>query len=105
MDDAEYERLADAVMQRIEAGLDAAEGDFEHELAAGGLIEIECPDGSKIVVNKQAAAREIWVAARSGGFHYRWDGAQWRDTRSGEELFAALERLLAEQGAGPVRFP
>lgn len=103
MDEGEYGRLADAVMQRIEEGLDAAEGDFDYELAAGGVLEIACGDGSKIVVNRQAAAREIWVAARSGGFHYRWDGAHWRDTRSGEELFAALERLLAEQGAGRVR--
>jgi len=105
MDDGDYGRLADEVMQRIEAGLDAAEGDLDYELAAGGVLEIGCADGSKIVVNRQAAAREIWVAARSGGFHYRWDGSQWRDTRSGEELFAALERLLAEQGAGQVSFP
>lgn len=103
MDEGEYGRLADTVMQRIEEGLDAAGGDLDYELAAGGVLEIACADGSKIVVNRQAAAREIWVAARSGGFHYRWDGAHWRDTRSGEELFAALERLLAEQGAGRVR--
>lgn len=103
MDEGEYGRLADAVMQRIEEGLDAAGGDLDYELAAGGVLEIACADGSRIVVNRQAAAREIWVAARSGGFHYRWDGAHWRDTRSGEELFAALERLLAEQGAGRVR--
>lgn len=104
MDEGEYGRLADAVMRRIEEGLDAAEGDLDYELAAGGVLEITCAEGSKIVVNRQAAAREIWVAARSGGFHYRWDGAQWRDTRSGEALFAALERLLAEQGGGMVRF-
>lgn len=103
MDEGEYGRLADAVMQRIEEGLDAAGGDLDYELAAGGVLEIACADGSRIVVNRQAAAREIWVAARSGGFHYHWDGAHWRDTRSGEELFAALERLLAEQGAGRVR--
>ena len=104
MDDSEYGRLADEAMQRIEAGLDAAGGDIDYEQAAGGVLEIACANGAKIVVNRQAAAREIWVAARSGGFHYRWDGTQWRDTRSGEELFAALERLLAEQGAGMVRF-
>lgn len=104
MDDGEYGRLADEVMRRIEAGLDAAGGELDYELAAGGVLEVRCADGSSIVVNRQAAAREIWVAARSGGFHYRWDGSQWRDTRSGEELFAALQRLLAEQGAGVIRF-
>lgn len=104
MDEGEYGRLADEVMRRIEAALDSAEGDLDYELAAGGVLEVTCADGSKIVVNRQAAAREIWVAARSGGFHYRWDGSRWRDTRSGEELFAALERLLTEQGAGAIRF-
>ena len=43
------------------------------------------------------AAREIWVAARSGGFHFRWDGAAWRNTRDGSELFAALSNLVSQQ--------
>lgn len=103
MQDSDYQRLADAVMGRLEAALDAADGDFDHQLAGGGVLEIECADGSKIIVNKQSAAQEIWVAARSGGFHYRWDGQSWRDTRSGEELFAALARVLAEQSGVPVR--
>jgi CyaY protein len=103
MQDSDYQRLADAAMGRLEAALDAADGDFDHELVAGGVLEIEGADGSKIIVNKQSAAQEIWVAARSGGFHYRWDGQAWRDTRGGEELFAALERLLGEQSGAPVR--
>ncbi len=104
MDEGEYQRRADEVMQQIEAALDAAEADVEYELVASGVLEITCAGGAKIVVNKQAAAREIWVAAPSGGFHYRWDGNQWRDTRTGEALFAALARLLAEHGAGHVDF-
>lgn len=103
MQDTDYQRLADAAMARLEAALDAVDGDFDHELAAGGVLEIECDDGSKIIVNKQSAAQEIWVAAKSGGFHYRWDGQAWRDTRVGEELFAALERLLSAQTGATVR--
>ncbi len=74
--------------------------DFER--AGGGVMEIEFDDGSVIVVNKQAAAQEIWVAAKSGGFHYRWDGASWRDSRSGEELYAALSRLATAQSGTSV---
>jgi CyaY protein len=59
-------------------------------------------DSSKIVINRHRAAREIWVAARSGGFHFRWDGAAWRDTRDGAELFAALSKLVSSQGGAPV---
>jgi len=44
-------------------------------------------------------AREIWVAARAGGFHFRWDGELWRDTRDAQELMAKLS-LLASQQAG-----
>ena len=102
MDESEYARLADAALRQIEARLDAAEADFDHQLASGGILEIEFPDGSKIIVNKQAAAQEIWVAARTGGFHYRWDGTGWRDTRSGEELYAALGRLIGLQAGTPV---
>ncbi len=97
MDEGEYLRQADAALQRIEAALEAVEGDIDFERTAGGMLQIECADGSKIVVNQQAAVQEIWVAARTGGFHYRWDGGSWRDTRSGEELHTALARLLAEQ--------
>ncbi len=104
MDESEYTRLADTVMGRIESALDASEAGIDYEVAPGGVLEIECGDGSRIVVNRQAAAQEIWVAARSGGFHYRWDGSHWRDTRTGEDLYAALTRLLREQGCGEVAF-
>lgn len=91
MDEREYHQKADAALARIEARLEEADIDFE--LAAGGVLEIDLEDGGKIIVNKQAAVQEIWVAARSGGFHYRWDGAAWLDTRGGEELLAAMARL------------
>lgn len=100
MTESEYTDLADAVMSRLEQALDATELDYER--AAGGVLEIEFADGSMMVVNKQAAAQEIWVAAKSGGFHYRWDGSNWRDTRTGEELFTALSRLASAQSGEVV---
>ncbi len=97
MDDSEFNVLASAAMNRIEAALEANDLDFE--LAAGGVLEIEFDDGSKIIVNRHAVAREIWVAARSGGFHFRWNGEDWVDTRDGVELMARLS-VLASQQAG-----
>jgi CyaY protein len=102
MTESEYTRLADEALRRLEQAIESADGDFDCDLSSGGILEIEFADGSVIVVNKQAAAREIWVAARSGGFHFRWDGAAWRDTRSGEELFAALSRFVSEQSGRAV---
>jgi CyaY protein len=55
-----------------------------------------------LIVNRHTAAREIWVAAKSGGFHFRHDGNAWRDTRDGSELYAALSRLVSAQSATPV---
>lgn len=91
VEERDYHERADAALTQIEARLEAA--DIDVERAAGGILEVELDDGGKIIVNKQAAAQEIWVAARSGGFHYRWDGASWVDTRSGEELHGAMARL------------
>lgn len=99
MDDKDFNRLADAALARIDAALEACGADLDFELAPGGVLEIEFADGSKIVVNRHAVAREIWVAAKSGGFHFRWDGAGWCDTRDGAELMARLS-VLASQQAG-----
>lgn len=95
MDDPEFEAAAAAALEAIERALEGIDVDFE--LKDGGVLEIEFDDGSKIIVNRHGAAREIWVAARAGGFHFRRDGAAWRDTRSGKELFAALSELVSGQ--------
>jgi CyaY protein len=101
MNESQFEALATAALEKIERALEKTDLDFQ--LKAGGVLEIEFDDGSKIIVNRHGAAREIWVAARSGGFHFRWDGAAWRDTRDGSELFAALSSLVSQEGGQPVR--
>ncbi len=102
MEDSEFNTLADQVLARIEAGLEASGAEVDFQLAAGGILEIEFEDDSKIIVNKHGVAKEIWVAARSGGFHFRWDGAAWTDTRDGAELLAKLSRLVSQQAGASV---
>src|SRR3954466_16182083 len=102
MDEREFTERADDALERIEAALEACGVDADLERKEGGVLEIEYDDGSRMIVNRHAAAREIWVAARSGGFHFRWDGTAWRDTREGTELFAALSKLVSAQGRTPV---
>ena len=103
MDEREFETRAAQALAALEQALEAAELDADFERKEGGILEIEFEDGAKIIVNRHAAAREIWVAARSGGFHFRWDGAAWRDTRDGSELFAALSKLVSLQLGRGVR--
>src|ERR671922_2705776 len=102
MDEREFAQRADAALERIEAALEATGVEADVELKEGGVLEIEFADGSRMVINRHGAARELWVAARSGGFHFRWDGAAWRDTRSGAELFGALSDLVSRQGGTPL---
>jgi len=102
MEDREFNTLADAALARIEAALEASGADIDFELAAGGVLEIEFADGSKVIVNRHGVAREIWVAARAGGFHFRWDGAAWRDTRDGGELMNKLSALASQQAGEEI---
>jgi CyaY protein len=102
MSETDFEALATAALERVERALEASGVDADFELKEGGVLEIEFADRSKIIVNRHGAAREIWVAARSGGFHFRWDGSAWRDTRDRTELFAALSKLVSTQSGSPV---
>ena len=102
MNDSEFNTLADAMLARIESGLDASGADLDFAMISAGVLEIELADASKIIVNRHAAAQELWVAARSGGFHFRWDGRCWRDTRDGGELLAALSALISAQSGTPL---
>jgi CyaY protein len=102
MTESEFETLAGAALAALERAFEAGAPDADVQAKGEGLIEIEFEDGSKMVINRHAAAREIWVAARDGGFHFRHDGAAWRDTRDGTELFAAVSRLASQQAGTPV---
>ncbi|MCO5096503.1 MAG: iron donor protein CyaY [Rhodocyclaceae bacterium] len=102
MEETEFNTLAEDTLARIEQALEACGADIDYELQAGGVLELEFGDGSKIIVNRHAAAREIWVAARSGGFHFRREAGRWVGTRDGAELFATLERLASEQAGERV---
>jgi CyaY protein len=64
---------------------------------SGGLLELSFPSGSKIVINTQPPLHELWLAARSGGYHYRYAGGWWIDARNGTEFFATLSREISAQ--------
>jgi CyaY protein len=102
MNESDFHRDVDAVLARIESAVeesDALDVDLE-----SGILTITCPDGSRVIVNRQTPNREIWVAARSGGFHFRMREGEWRDTRTGDELFASIARVVAAQGGEALRF-
>ncbi len=104
MNDSEFLRLAERTFARIDSILEACEIDIESTLA-GTMLTLEFESGSKIIINAQPAVQEIWVAARSGGFHFRYDGSTWLDTRHGTELFAALSQHISRQAGRPAFLP
>jgi CyaY protein len=97
MNEQEFNTLAEAMLNEIEQSLESSGADIDVELKQGGVLEVECADGSKIIVNRHLAAREIWLAAKSGGFHFRPNNGRWIGTRDGEELMVVLARCLSEQ--------
>lgn len=103
MDETRFNRLADEMLARIETALADCNADFDYELKPGGVIEVEFADGGKVIINRHSAAREIWIAARSGGFHFKPEGDAWVNTRDDSQLMPVLERCLSEQANTPVR--
>lgn len=101
MTDTEFNELAEETLDAIEAAVDATSADIEAS-RSGNVLTLELADGSKVVVNSQTPMQQMWVAARSGGFHYAHVDGQWHDTREGTELFAALSRILSAQGGEAV---
>jgi len=101
MTESEFNERAEAVLAALEQSIDAVDAGIDCS-RSGGVLTLELDNDSRIVVNTQLPMRQIWVAARSGGHHFGYDGKSWRDTRDGTELFATLSRLVSAQGGHPV---
>ncbi|RZL43264.1 MAG: iron donor protein CyaY [Variovorax sp.] len=107
MTDPDYMDRAEAVLSAVEKGCDrindATDADIDNQ-RVGGMITISFPSGSQLIVNLQKPLQEIWLAARSGGYHYRHDGSAWVDTKTGEEFFAVLSREASRQSGLVLQF-
>jgi CyaY protein len=106
MTETEFLTLADHTLSHIEARLEEVTQSTDLDIECsrnGNLLEIEFVDyASKIIVNSQAPLQEIWVAAKSGGFHYRREDQRWINTRDRSELFMSLSQMLTQQGRADI---
>ena len=106
--ESEFIAAADRTLTTVGAALDAALAESDADVdwsLVDGILEIDCGGGGKLIVNRHVPNREIWVAARSGGFHFSPRGGRWRDTRSGGDLALALSSLLIAQAGLTIRLP
>lgn len=101
MTPSEFNLLVDTTLAQIEQAIEASGADIDFEMTAG-ILELEFGNGSKIIINRQSANQELWVAAKSGGYHYLWKDNAWRNTRDSSELFASLSRYVSEQAGEKV---
>jgi len=97
--DPEYHAAAERLLATVERQCDdwLQQGVIDIDTSrAGGMLELSFPNGTKAVINKQPPLQEMWLAARGGGYHFRYSDGAWRDTRDGREFF---DRLSAETSA------
>jgi CyaY protein len=102
MSDTDYLARAEAVLAAVERALDYTDADIEFE-RSGNVLTLEFENGTKIIVNLQPPMQEIWIAAKSGGYHFRFVDGKWRDTRNGTEFFTALSDYATQQAGEPVQ--
>ena len=90
-------------LEQLEELLDDCEADIDYDTVSD-ILTIEFDDSSKIIINYQSANGQLWLAARSGGFHYDYDADNdcWKNDRSGEDFFDELSRLATQQAGEEV---
>jgi CyaY protein len=99
MNESEFQEIAEQTIEDIQNAIDDSGADIDYD-EIGGVLTLEFEDGSKIIFSKQGAMNQLWMAARSGGFHFDYDeGAQqWIcDSGDNEEMYSKLSRLASEQ--------
>jgi CyaY protein len=107
MTDLEYLDRAEALLRAVEAQCDRINEDTDADIdnqRVGGMVTLTFADRSQIIINLQPPLHEVWLAARSGGYHYRLVDGAWRDTKSGEAFFERLSRSATEHAGMTLRF-
>lgn len=107
MTDSEFMDRAELVLKAVEASCDRINDETVADIdnqRTGGMITLVFGNRSQIVINLQKPLHEIWLAAKGGGFHYQFDGAQWSDTKGQGEFFSSLSRYATAQSGQPLKF-
>jgi CyaY protein len=107
MTDTDYLNHAELALAAVELACDrineATDADIDNQ-RTGGMITLTFTNRSQIIINLQKPLQEIWMAARAGGFHYKFDSSQWLNTKDGSEFFATLTRYASEQAGQTTVF-
>lgn len=107
MTDLEYLDRAEQLLLAVEQSCDRLNDETDADIDAqrvGGMVTLVFPNRTQIVINQQKPLHEIWMAAKAGGFHYKFDGQHWQDTKGGGEFFENLSRFASAQSGLTLAF-
>lgn len=107
INESAYLQRVDGVFKRIQDACDSIDPDNVEAMATGDVLTLTFRDRSRCVLNTQRSTRQIWLAANSRAWHFCLDEATgaWMDDKDrGDELFATLTRIVAENSGETLRW-
>ena len=107
MTDLEYMDQAERLLAQVETSCDRINDETDADIdnqRVGGMVTLTFRNRSQIVINLQKPLHEVWLAARCGGFHYKFDAGLWMDTKGQGEFWESLSRYASEQSGQALRF-
>ena len=107
MTDLEYLDCAEAALLAVETACDRINDESDADVdnqRTGGMVTLTFENHSQIIINLQKPLQEIWLAARAGGFHYKFAAGQWLDTKTASEFFSDLSRFASQQAGQTLLF-
>lgn len=107
MTDLEFLDQAERLLAAVEISSDRLNDDTDADIdnqRVGGMVTLTFANRSQIVINLQKPLHEVWLAARCGGFHYKFDADRWMDTKGQGEFWESLSRYASEQSGQALRF-
>jgi CyaY protein len=107
MTDLEFLDQAERLLTGVEIICDRLNDDTDADVdnqRVGGMVTLTFPNRSQIVINLQKPLHEVWLAARSGGYHFKFDSKKWTDTKGQGEFFACLSNDASAQAGSPLVF-
>ena len=100
MNDTEFHQLVDNQFDALEQLIDESGADIDYE-NVGNVITLEFDDGTQVVINRQEPMHEIWLASKSGGFHFQFKEEKWLCSKTHKE-FLNMVKEECEKQAGEV---
>ncbi|WPC74032.1 iron donor protein CyaY [Vibrio porteresiae] len=103
MNETEFHQLVDIQLQAVEEMIDDSEADIDYE-TVGNVMTLDFEDRSQVIINRQEPMKEIWLASRSGGFHFRYDGSQWLCTKTGVEFITMVKEECEKHASEEINW-